>query len=65
MLEIPCQRPIRFGSTSGPIAVDLARVVVAAQRGGATEAVQRRAAVMRRKVWLRLPAEYRGAYLID
>ncbi|OKI53637.1 hypothetical protein [Micromonospora sp. CB01531] len=49
----------------GPIAVDLARVVVAAQRGDATEAVQRHAAVIRRKVWRRLPAEYRGAYLID
>ncbi|WP_405100795.1 hypothetical protein [Micromonospora sp. NBC_01412] len=38
---------------------------MAAQRGDATEAVQRHAAVIRRKVWWRLPVEYRGAYLID
>ncbi|MFI6263373.1 helix-turn-helix domain-containing protein [Micromonospora sp. NPDC051006] len=49
----------------GPIAVDLARVVTAAERGDAGEAVQRHAAVIRREAWRRLPAEYRGAYLVD
>ncbi|MEU7799379.1 helix-turn-helix transcriptional regulator [Micromonospora arborensis] len=49
----------------GPIAVDLARVVLAAQRGDAAEALQRHSAVVRREAWRRLPAEYRGAYLVD
>ncbi|WCN84289.1 hypothetical protein [Micromonospora sp. LH3U1] len=49
----------------GPIAVDLARVVLAAQRGDATEAVRRHVTVIRREAWRRLPAEYRGAYLVD
>ncbi|MFE9190079.1 helix-turn-helix domain-containing protein [Micromonospora sp. NPDC007208] len=49
----------------GPIAVDVARVVVAAQRGQAVEALQRHGTVVRREAWRRLPAEYRGAYLVD
>ncbi|MEU5910213.1 helix-turn-helix transcriptional regulator [Micromonospora sp. NPDC047527] len=49
----------------GPIAVELARVLVVASRGDAAEAVRRHAIVVRREGWRRLPAEYRGAYLID
>ncbi|MGV9213106.1 helix-turn-helix domain-containing protein [Micromonospora sp. RB23] len=49
----------------GPIVVDLARVLLAAQRGAADEAVRRHSTVVRREAWRRLPAEYRGAYLID
>ncbi|WP_327031329.1 helix-turn-helix domain-containing protein [Micromonospora ureilytica] len=49
----------------GPIAVELARVLVAAQRGQAVEALQRHSTVVRREGWRRLPAEYRGAYLVD
>ncbi|MEV4387231.1 helix-turn-helix transcriptional regulator [Micromonospora sp. NPDC049580] len=49
----------------GPIAVDLARVVSAAQRGDADEALRRHLTVVRREAWRRLPAEYRGAYLVD
>ncbi|MEV1320558.1 helix-turn-helix transcriptional regulator [Micromonospora arborensis] len=49
----------------GPIAVDLARVLSAAQRGDAAEALQRHSAVVRREAWRRLPVEYRGAYLVD
>ncbi|MGC4760230.1 helix-turn-helix domain-containing protein [Micromonospora trifolii] len=49
----------------GSIAVDVARVVVAAQRGDAAEALQRHGTVIRREAWRRLPAEYRGAYLVD
>ncbi|PWR12604.1 XRE family transcriptional regulator [Micromonospora acroterricola] len=49
----------------GPIAVDLARVLIAALRGEAAEAVQRHVTVIRREAWRRLPAEYRGAYLVD
>ncbi|WP_430502421.1 helix-turn-helix domain-containing protein [Micromonospora trifolii] len=49
----------------GPIAVELARVLVAAQRGDAVEALRRHSTVMRREGWRRLPAEYRGAYLVD
>ncbi|MET7866302.1 helix-turn-helix domain-containing protein [Micromonospora taraxaci] len=49
----------------GPVAVELARVVVAAVRGDAVEAVRRHAIVVRREAWRRLPAEYRGAYLVD
>ncbi|MFG1869857.1 helix-turn-helix domain-containing protein [Micromonospora arborensis] len=49
----------------GPIAVDLARVLSAAQRGDADEALHRHSTVIRREAWRRLPAEYRGAYLVD
>ncbi|WP_430501651.1 helix-turn-helix domain-containing protein [Micromonospora trifolii] len=49
----------------GPIAVELARVVVAASRGDAVEAVRRHPVIVRREAWRRLPAEYRGAYLVD
>ncbi|MFF0469452.1 helix-turn-helix domain-containing protein [Micromonospora zamorensis] len=49
----------------GPIAVDLARVVLAAQRGEVDEALHRHSAVIRREGFRRLPAEYRGAYLVD
>ncbi|MEU8009605.1 helix-turn-helix domain-containing protein [Micromonospora parva] len=49
----------------GPVAVELARVVVAAVRGDAVEAVRRHAIVVRREGWRRLPAEHRGAYLVD
>ncbi|WP_433270098.1 helix-turn-helix domain-containing protein [Micromonospora vinacea] len=48
----------------GPIAVELARVVVAS-RGDAVEAVRRHPVMVRREAWRRLPAEYRGAYLVD
>ncbi|MEH1167329.1 helix-turn-helix transcriptional regulator [Micromonospora sp. CPCC 205539] len=49
----------------GPVAVDLARVVAAVDRGEAGVAVALHAAVLRREAWRRLPAEYRGAYLVD
>ncbi|MBM0204321.1 helix-turn-helix domain-containing protein [Micromonospora sp. STR1s_5] len=49
----------------GPIAVELARVLVAAQRGDVDEALRRHSTVVRREGWRRLPAEYRGAYLVD
>ncbi|MGC4851603.1 helix-turn-helix domain-containing protein [Micromonospora sp. DT15] len=49
----------------GPVAVELARVLVAAQRGDASGALQRHSTVVRREGWRRLPAEYRGAYLVD
>ncbi|RLP94867.1 XRE family transcriptional regulator [Micromonospora sp. BL4] len=49
----------------GPIVVELARVLVAVLRGDAAEAVQRHVVVIRREAWRRLPAEYRGAYLVD
>ncbi|WP_327035760.1 helix-turn-helix transcriptional regulator [Micromonospora ureilytica] len=49
----------------GPVAVELVRVLVAAQRGDAVEALQRHSTVVRREGWRRLPAEYRGAYLVD
>ncbi|WP_327040342.1 helix-turn-helix domain-containing protein [Micromonospora ureilytica] len=49
----------------GPIAVEMARVLVAAQRGDAVEALQRHSTVVRRESWRRLPAEYRGAYLVE
>ncbi|MGC5320995.1 helix-turn-helix domain-containing protein [Micromonospora arida] len=49
----------------GPIAVELARVLVAAERGDADEALRRHSTVMRREGLRRLPAEYRGAYLVD
>ncbi|MET8366294.1 helix-turn-helix domain-containing protein [Micromonospora sp. NPDC005194] len=49
----------------GPIVVEVARVVVAASRGDAAEAMRRHPAIVRREAWRRLPAEYRGAYLVD
>lgn len=49
----------------GPVAVEVARVLVAASRGEATETVRRHALIVRREAWRRLPAEYRGAYLVD
>ncbi|MFG1649470.1 helix-turn-helix domain-containing protein [Micromonospora sp. NPDC049275] len=49
----------------GPVAVELARVLVAALRGDADEAVHRHVRVVRRDGWRRLPAEHRGAYLLD
>ncbi len=50
-----------FGAT----AVELTRVVVAVERGDLGEAVGRHELVIRRDGWRRLPAEYRGAYLVD
>ncbi|MET7950424.1 helix-turn-helix transcriptional regulator [Micromonospora sp. NPDC005324] len=49
----------------GPVAVELARVLVATSRGDTVEALQRHTTVVRREAWRRLPAEYRGAYLVD
>ncbi|MBM0280186.1 hypothetical protein JM949_36140 [Micromonospora sp. STR1s_6] len=49
----------------GPVAVELARVLVVASNGDVAEALQRHSTVVRREGWLRLPAEYRGAYLVD
>ncbi|MEW2145292.1 helix-turn-helix transcriptional regulator [Micromonospora vinacea] len=49
----------------GPVAVELARVLVAAHRGDADEVLRRHSTVVRREGWRRLPAEYRGAYLVD
>ncbi|MFF5218038.1 helix-turn-helix domain-containing protein [Micromonospora sp. NPDC000442] len=49
----------------GPVVVELARVLVAVERGDAAEAVCRHEMVIRRDGWRRLPAEYRGAYLVD
>ncbi|MFG1842459.1 helix-turn-helix domain-containing protein [Micromonospora sp. NPDC049175] len=49
----------------GPVVVDLARVVVAAQRGDAGEALHGHSTVVRREAWRRLPVEHRGAYLVD
>ncbi|MET7947147.1 helix-turn-helix transcriptional regulator [Micromonospora sp. NPDC005324] len=49
----------------GLVAVELARVLVAAQRGDVIGALRRHSTVMRREGWRRLPAEYRGAYLVD
>ncbi|WP_181548478.1 hypothetical protein [Micromonospora saelicesensis] len=40
-------------------------MLVAAQRGDADEALRRHSTVVRREGWRRLPAEYRGAYLVD
>ncbi len=54
-----------YGTTFGPVAVELARVVVAVERGAAAEAVGRHELLIRRDGWRRLPAEYRGAYLVD
>ncbi|WP_341716004.1 helix-turn-helix domain-containing protein [Micromonospora sp. FIMYZ51] len=49
----------------GPVAVEMARVLVAVERGELAEAVTRHELVIRRDGWRRLPAEYRGAYLVD
>ncbi|MBQ1047113.1 helix-turn-helix transcriptional regulator [Micromonospora sp. C51] len=49
----------------GPVVVESARVLVAVERGEAAEAVCRHEVVIRRDGWRRLPAEYRGAYLVD
>ncbi|GGM40218.1 transcriptional regulator [Micromonospora sonchi] len=49
----------------GPLAVELARMVVAVERGDVTEAVTRHEMLIRRDGWRRLPAEHRGAYLVD
>ena len=56
---------MRTGPASGRSPSTLARVLVAAQRGQAVEALQRHSTVIRREAWRRLPAEYRGAYLVD
>ncbi|WP_405432036.1 helix-turn-helix domain-containing protein [Micromonospora sp. NBC_00617] len=55
----------QYRTSFGPVAVELARVLVAAHRGDADEAVRRHVSVVRREAWRRLPAEYRGAYLLD
>ncbi len=49
----------------GPLAVELARMVVAVERGDVAEAVTRHELLIRRDGWRRLPAEHRGAYLVD
>ncbi|MFE9913929.1 helix-turn-helix domain-containing protein [Micromonospora sp. NPDC005553] len=49
----------------GAVVVELARVLVAAQRGDADESLRRHSTIVRREGWRRLPAEYRGAYLVD
>ncbi|MET8282177.1 helix-turn-helix domain-containing protein [Micromonospora sp. NPDC005174] len=49
----------------GPVAVEMVRVLLSAQRGDADAALQRHVSVVRREAWRRLPAEYRGAYLLD
>ncbi|TDC39740.1 XRE family transcriptional regulator [Micromonospora sp. 15K316] len=49
----------------GPVAVELARVVAAVERGDAGAAVRRHPAIVRRAAWRLLPAECRGAYLVD
>ncbi|MFF5054723.1 helix-turn-helix domain-containing protein [Micromonospora sp. NPDC000663] len=53
------------GTSFGPVAVDMARVLVAAQRGDADSALARHTTIVRREVWRRLSAECRGAYLLD
>ncbi|WP_422735150.1 helix-turn-helix domain-containing protein [Micromonospora sp. WMMD729] len=53
------------GTSFGPVTVDMARVLLAAQRGDTDGALTRHVSVVRREVWRRLPAEYRGAYLLD
>ncbi|MGC5028632.1 helix-turn-helix domain-containing protein [Micromonospora sp. DT229] len=54
-----------YGTSFGPVAVELARVVVAVERGAAAEAVGRHELLIRRDGWRRLSAEHRGAYLVD
>ncbi|WP_433457751.1 helix-turn-helix domain-containing protein [Micromonospora sp. CA-248212] len=49
----------------GTVAVEMARVLVAAQRGDVDGALTRHVSVVRREGWRRLPAECRGAYLLD
>ncbi|TCB94311.1 XRE family transcriptional regulator [Micromonospora zingiberis] len=49
----------------GPAAVELTRVVATIELGDAGAAVHGHAAIMRRDGWRRLPAEHRGAYLVD
>ncbi|MEV6370724.1 helix-turn-helix transcriptional regulator [Micromonospora musae] len=49
----------------GPVAVELARVVAAVEWGDAGAAVRGHPAVVRRAGWRLLPAECRGAYLLD
>ncbi|TNH27900.1 XRE family transcriptional regulator, partial [Micromonospora orduensis] len=49
----------------GPVAVEMARVLLAAQRGDADAALIRHSTIVRREAWRRLPAEHRGAYLLD
>ncbi|WP_076473110.1 helix-turn-helix domain-containing protein [Micromonospora avicenniae] len=49
----------------GPVAVELARVVAAVEWGDAGAAVRRHPAIVRRAGWRLLPAECRGAYLVD
>ncbi|SCL35704.1 Transcriptional regulator, contains XRE-family HTH domain [Micromonospora nigra] len=49
----------------GPAAVELAQVVTAIEAGDAGAAVRGHSAVLRRDGWRRLPAEHRGAYLVD
>ncbi|MEV4387257.1 helix-turn-helix domain-containing protein [Micromonospora sp. NPDC049580] len=49
----------------GPVAVEMARVLLAMQRGDADAALIRHSTIVRREAWRRLPAEYRGAYLLD
>ncbi|MFY1615767.1 helix-turn-helix domain-containing protein [Micromonospora sp. WMMD736] len=53
------------GSTFGPVTVEMARVLLAVQRGDTDGALTRHVGVVRREVWRRLPAEHRGAYLLD
>ncbi|MET8086646.1 helix-turn-helix domain-containing protein [Micromonospora sp. NPDC005237] len=49
----------------GPVAVEMARVLLATQRGDADAALIRHSTIVRREAWRRLPVEYRGAYLLD
>ncbi|MEU0551059.1 helix-turn-helix transcriptional regulator [Micromonospora sp. NPDC005979] len=49
----------------GPVAVELVRVLLAAARDNSMEALRRHSIVVRREGWRWLPAEYRGAYLLD
>ncbi|WP_431977251.1 helix-turn-helix domain-containing protein [Micromonospora haikouensis] len=49
----------------GPVAVELAEVVVAVELGEARAAVARHEQMVRRDAWRLLPAEYRAAYLVD
>jgi hypothetical protein len=49
----------------GAVAVEMARVLLAAQRGDVDGALTRHVSVVRREGWRRLPAEYRGSCLLD
>ncbi|MFE9959895.1 helix-turn-helix domain-containing protein [Micromonospora sp. NPDC005299] len=55
----------RHRTSFGPVAVELARVVAAVELGDAGAAVCRHERVNRHDGWRALPAEYRGAYLLD